>query len=82
MSMSNDELKRQLNGIDGVEYVHVEGDEHHYHVTIVSDVFENKSRVARQQWVYAVLNHAIVSGDLHAIHMKTWTTSEWEKHHG
>ena len=79
--ISNEELKQMLSA-DDVEHVHVEGDGYHYDVTIVSDAFFGKTRVARQQWVYARLNEYIVSGQLHAVNMKTWTTAEWEKQRG
>lgn len=77
--ISNDELQRVLLADDDVHYVQVEGDGYHYELTIVSDAFIGKSRVARQQWVYARLNDYITSGRLHAVNMKTWTQSEWEK---
>lgn len=80
--ISNDQLERQLMAIDDVDYVCVEGDGYHYELTIVSDIFLDKSKVARQQWVYAKLKEDILSGSLHAINMKTWTKSEWEKQRG
>lgn len=80
--ISNEELQRVLLSEKNVDYVAVDGDGYHYELTIVSDVFVGKSRVARQQWVYARLNEYIMSGRLHAINMKTWTTSEWEKQCG
>ena len=80
--ISNEDLKRDLAAIDGIAHVDVEGDGYHYNVIIVSDVFLGKSRVARQQWVYACLNDHITSGRLHAVNMKTWTIAEWEKQRG
>ncbi|MDP3561867.1 MAG: BolA/IbaG family iron-sulfur metabolism protein [Legionellaceae bacterium] len=82
MSISNEQLESQFKDIPEVAYVCAEGDGYHYRLTIVSDEFIDKSRVARQQWVYAILNQHILSGDLHAIQMKTWTKAEWEKQHG
>jgi len=82
MSISNEQLMTELKRVPGVDYVQIEGDGYHYQLTIVSDEFIDKSRVARQQWVYAALKEHILSGDLHAIQMKTWTKSEWEKQHG
>lgn len=80
--ISNEELKRQLLAIDEIEQVYVEGDGYHYELTIISDIFLGKSKVARQQWVYAMLKDEITSGRLHAVNMKTWTKAEWEKQHG
>ncbi len=80
--ISNEELQRDLLASDEVIHVQVDGDGYHYDLTIVSDAFLGKSRVARQQWVYARLNDHITSGRLHAINMKTWTIEEWEKQRG
>ena len=80
--ISNEELERDLLATGHIDHVQVEGDGYHYHLTLVSDVFVGKSRVARQQWVYACLNDHITSGRLHAINMKTWTKEEWEKQRG
>lgn len=80
--VSNEELENRLKDAGEVDFVKVEGDGYHYQLTIVSDVFKDKSRVARQQWVYARLKDYITTGSLHALTMKTWTKEEWEKSHG
>ena len=80
--IDNDTLEQSLKVCDEISYVKVEGDGYHYQLTIVSDTFTEKSLVARQQWVYKKLKDYIVSGSLHAITMKTYTTEEWEKSHG
>lgn len=80
--LSNEQIEQQLLAIEGVEYVQVKGDGYHYQLTIVSDLFVGKSKVARQQWVYAQLKNYITTGSLHALSMKTWTKNEWEKQHG
>ena len=82
MKLSNEQLEHRLLAVDGVEYVQVKGDGYHYDLTIVSDVFLGKSKVARQQWVYAQLKDEITTGNLHALSMKTWTKNEWEKQRG
>lgn len=80
--LSNEQIEARLKAVDGVEYVQVTGDGYHYHLTIVSDIFLGKSKVFRQQWVYAQLKEEITSGQLHALSMKTWTKNEWEMQHG
>jgi acid stress-induced BolA-like protein IbaG/YrbA len=80
--ISNEELERRLLETGEVEFVQVGGDGYHYELTIVSNVFLGKSKVARQQWVYAKLRDYIKTGSLHALSMKTWTKEEWEKSHG
>ncbi|WP_028388469.1 BolA family protein [Legionella fairfieldensis] len=80
--ISNEELEQHLVESGEVEFVQVKGDGYHYQLTIVSDIFLGKSKVARQQWVYAKLKNFITTGSLHALSMKTWTKEEWEKNHG
>jgi acid stress-induced BolA-like protein IbaG/YrbA len=80
--LSNDQLEQRIKEADGVEYVQVTGDGYHYQLTVVSDVFVGKPKLARQQWVYAQLKDYITTGSLHALSMKTWTKTEWEKQHG
>jgi acid stress-induced BolA-like protein IbaG/YrbA len=80
--LTNEELKKRLRGIEGVQEVLVEGDGYHYELTIVSDLFLGLAKIKRQQWVYAQLKNEITSGTLHALSMKTWTVNEWEKQHG
>lgn len=80
--ISNEQLERDLKAIEGVSEVQVSGDGYHYAITVVSDVFEGQSKVARQRWVYAHLQDLIKSGLLHAVNMTTWTVAEWEKNRG
>lgn len=82
MIITNEQLEKQFKDVAGVEYVLSEGDGYHYKLTIVSDLFNGKSKVARQKWVYSILNKHILSGSLHAIQMQTFTKSEWEEQHG
>lgn len=80
--ISNDALAKELALIEGVVLAEVTGDGYHYHVLIVSDLFQGKTKVARQQWVYAQLKEHITSGRLHAVNMQTFTQDEWEKQRG
>lgn len=80
--ISNEEIEQKLRALDEVDFVKVEGDGYKYQLTIVTDAFLNKSKVARQQWVYGLLKDYITSGKLHAISMKTWTKEEWGKQNG
>jgi acid stress-induced BolA-like protein IbaG/YrbA len=80
--LTNEEIEKKLQAVPEVIYVKVEGDGYHYNLTLVSDVFVTKSKVARQQWVYGLLKEYITTGSLHALSMKTWTKDEWEIQHG
>lgn len=73
MSISNEEVTKLIQqGIPDAE-VTVEGDGYKYEATVVSSVFEGLNTLKRHQAVYAAVDTAITSGDLHAltIHAKT-----------
>ena len=80
--LSNEEIEQRLRKLSDIDYVNVKGDGYHYQLTIVTDNFLGKSKVARQQWVYAQLKDYIATGSLHALSMTTLTKNEWEKQHG
>lgn len=52
-----------------------EGGETHFHVTVVSDAFEGKSRVDRQRMVYALLAEEMAER-VHALALTTKAPSE------
>lgn len=80
--VSHEELERCLAETGEVDFVQVKGDGYHYQLTVVSNAFCDKSKLARQQWVYTKLKDYITTGSLHALSMQTWTKDEWEKSHG
>lgn len=49
--------------------------ESHFSVTVVSEIFQGKSRVERQRMVYRALSDEM-SGPIHALALKTLTPSE------
>ena len=51
----------------------------HFEAVIVANVFEGLSRVRRQQAVYETLGPLIQSCEMHAIALKLYKVSEWEK---
>ncbi|HSG61146.1 MAG TPA: BolA family protein [Pseudomonadales bacterium] len=58
--------------------IEVNNDGNHYFVTAISEAFDGVSRVKRQQMIYAVLNEHVLSGTIHALHIKTFSPSEWQ----
>lgn len=80
--INNEQLQQQLMSHPEVLEAIISGDGYHYQLTIVSDAFIDKSKIARQQWVYGLLKEEITSGKIHALSMKTLTKTEWEKEHG
>lgn len=57
----------------------VTGENGHFDARIVGDVFDGLMPVKKQQLVYKTVNEYIISGELHAFTMKTYTVAEWEK---
>ncbi|MFK5892453.1 MAG: BolA family protein, partial [Pseudomonadota bacterium] len=58
--------------------VEVNGEGNMFDVTVVSNDFEGKSLVKKQQMVYATVNKQISNGDIHALTIKTFTEKEWQ----
>jgi BolA protein len=52
-----------------------DGGESHFHVIVKSDIFEGKSRVARQRLVMHALEDEL-KGSIHALSMETKTSTE------
>ena len=65
-------LEEKIPGAD----VSVEGEGCDFRVTIISDEFQGKMPVKRQQMIYAHLNPFIASGEIHAVTMVTKTPAE------
>lgn len=54
-------------------------DGRHFTATVISPAFADKSRIQKQQLVYATLGNHIADGSIHAISIKTFTPLEWEQ---
>tara|TARA_B100000427_G_C15495410_1_gene589600 strand:- start:1205 stop:1438 length:234 start_codon:yes stop_codon:yes gene_type:complete len=59
--------------------IEVSGSESKYDVKIVSDDFQNKNIIERHKMVYALLNKYIISGEIHALTIKSHTKKENEE---
>ena len=68
-------LKDSLN----LAEVYVKGEGSHFNIIAVSDAFADMSRVKRQQFVYAPLNPFIADGSMHAVSIKTFTDTDWQR---
>lgn len=60
--------------------VSVEGDGRHFNATVIAAEFAGMSRIAKQQRVHATLGDRILTGEIHAISIKTFTPDEWQQH--
>ncbi|MCY4642738.1 MAG: BolA/IbaG family iron-sulfur metabolism protein [Gammaproteobacteria bacterium] len=78
--MLADEIKALIEkGVPGSEVI-VTGSEGKFEATVVSQSFEGMSMVKEHQLVYSTVKPQIASGALHALSIKTFTPSEWERH--
>ena len=59
--------------------ISVTGENGHFEVVAIGELFADKSMVAKQQLIYATINEHITSGAIHALTIKTYTPAEWEK---
>ncbi|MHB1947830.1 MAG: BolA family protein [Gammaproteobacteria bacterium] len=60
--------------------VTVEGEDgRHFTAIVISPEFAGKSRVQKQQLVYATLGNRIADGTIHALSIKTFTPEEWHQ---
>ena len=73
MSISNEAVVTLIRERFSDAEISVEGDGYKYEATIISQSFEGMNTLKRHQAVYAAVDSAITSGDLHAltIHAKT-----------
>jgi len=74
--MNEVEIKKMIEQVVDCQSIEVVGDGHHFEAIIVSESFEGKRPVARQQMVYAAVQEKISSGELHALSLKTLTPDE------
>lgn len=74
--MTEIEIKEMIEQGIVCQSVEIAGDGNHFEAKVVSEQFEGKRPVARQQMVYATLQDKISSGELHAISLKTITPNE------
>jgi len=76
MSISNDQVAKLIEeGIPGAK-VKVDGDGYKYETTVISESFEGLGTLKRHQAVYAAVNSAITSGELHALTIIAKTPDE------
>ena len=63
------------------EELRVSGDGQHFEALIVSNAFQDKSRVQRHQIVYKALGERMRQ-EVHALSMRTMTPDEWRQSGG
>ncbi len=76
--MTPQEIKQLVEASINAQTVEVSGEGTMFDVTVVSNDFEGKLPVKKQQMVYASVNDKISSGEIHALTIKTFTEKEWQ----
>lgn len=76
MSISNEAVKTMILETLSDAEVTVSGDGYKYETTVISPEFANLGKVKRHQMVYAAVNSAITSGELHALTITALTPEE------
>ena len=60
-------------------FIEIKGDDGtHFEAIIVSDIFDDLSKVKQHQKVYDAL-YGMMKQELHALSIKTYTASQWGK---
>jgi acid stress-induced BolA-like protein IbaG/YrbA len=58
-------------------HLQVQGDGRHWYATLVSAEFEGKRLIQRHQRVYATLGNRMMTDEVHALSMRTYSPTEW-----
>lgn len=77
--MEPEEIKTILAQAIELDELHVKGENGHFQVIAVSPMFDGMSRVKKQQTIYGPLNEVISSGAVHAVSIKAFTPSQWQR---
>lgn len=77
--MDVSQIEKLINDALSLDELHVKFDGSQCQITAVSDMFEELSRVKRQQAVYAPLTQMINEGTIHAVTIKTFTKAQWQR---
>lgn len=78
--MDKNVIEERLNAALPLDNVYVmTEDNSHFQVIAVSEMFADLSRVKKQQAVYAPLAELIANNSIHALSIKTYTPTEWQR---
>lgn len=73
------EIEKLINDAVELNELHVAFDGSQCKIIAVADFLGELSRVKKQQTLYTPLSNAIKEGAIHAVTIKTFTTSEWKR---
>ncbi len=73
------EIEKLITDAIELDEIHIKFDGSQCKIIAVADFLGELSRVKKQQTVYAPLSDAIKDGVIHAVTIKTFTTTEWQR---
>ncbi len=76
MSISNEDVTKLIEASFPDAKISVAGDGYKYETTVISEAFDGLNTLKRHQAVYAAVNSAITSGELHALTITAKTPDE------
>lgn len=77
--MNTEIIKEKLEQALVLDVCIVKGENGTFQVIAVSEMFNEMSRVKKQQTIYAPLADDIATNAIHALTIKALTPSEWQK---
>ena len=72
-------VSKLINEALELDEVHVKFDDSQCRINAVSDMFDDLSRVKRQQAVLKPLADIIKDGTIHAVTVKTFNKAQWQR---
>jgi acid stress-induced BolA-like protein IbaG/YrbA len=78
-SQIHQKIMEKLGSESEVNVQDLTGTADHYRVVVISPAFEGKSMIDQHRLVKSAFDKDIASGEVHALTLKTFTPTEWEK---
>ncbi|BCV65325.1 MULTISPECIES: BolA family protein [Shewanella] len=77
--MDTKEIEQVLKDSLSLTEVYVSAEGSHFKIVAVGECFDGMSRIKQQQAIYAPLMDKITSGEMHALSIKTFTPTQWQR---
>ena len=77
--METKDIEKLITDAVELDEIHVAFDGSQCKVIAVADFLGELSRVKKQQTIYAPLAEVINAGTIHAVSIKTFTTTDWQR---
>lgn len=77
--MKNEEVESLIQEAIVGSQVNVQGDGHHFELTVVSEIFADKTKLQQQQSIYEILAEPIRQGSIHAVSINCFTPEQWQE---